>query len=182
MVEWNKIINETVGMYLINNAMNYEQLNRGILFFDYIPYIDLGKERIEVCQQFFSRHQDRLKSYQLFDDVVADIQPIIDERNNRLQSINEVSTSKEMLVILKNIFHDKALEINELKSKYVWLRKEQRPYRNLTQIVQDIETTDEEKILSILKNNNFLEIHVEDDKYSFFVPINGSGEIINLLD
>lgn len=180
LTEWKQIINETVGLYLITHAANHEQLNSGILYFEYVPYINLGKERLEVCGKFFKQHKDELKDYQSLDDVAAVIQPMIDERNNKVQRVNEASTPTEMLETLQNIFID--LDINELDSKYVWLRKEKRAYRGLNQIGKDIGIADEEEIASIQKNYKAIEINGEDNKLRFITSVKDSSDTLRLLD
>lgn len=180
--EWKQSINETVGLYLITHATNYEQLNKGILLFEYVPYIDLGKERMEVCQQLFVQHQNKLIGYQSFEEVKAAIQPLIDERNTKIRRINESSSPSEMVETLKNTFNESELDINESNSKFVWLRKEKRAYRSLSQIIKDLESTDEEKLISIQKNTNAIEINSEDDKYRFAMPERDSSDTLNLLD
>jgi hypothetical protein len=164
LVGWKQVINETAGLFLITHAKNTEELNKGLLFFEYSPYINLGKERLEVCNQFFNKCHQELNSYQSFADVIKALQPLIDERNNKVQKVNESNNSSELLNTLKEIFNNnqKELELNEVKSKYVWLRKEKREYRSLNQIIKDIKVANEDKLKNVqIKQSNTLEINVE---------------------
>ncbi|SOC34868.1 hypothetical protein [Ureibacillus acetophenoni] len=180
LTEWNKVINETVGIYLINKASNFEQLNKGINYFEYAPYINLGRDRISICEQFFLQHHHESNKYQSFAEVQALLQPMIDERNEKLQQINEASTSNEMAKILKNIFNYS--EINEINSKYVWFRKEQSVYTSLSQVKKDIENADEEKIANMQKNYLTIDVAGEEDEHLYISPNKKKSDTLDLLN
>ncbi|WP_337020399.1 hypothetical protein, partial [Oceanobacillus massiliensis] len=182
LAEWKQIISETAGLYLISHATNTEELNNGILFFEYEPHINLGKERLEVCEQYFNKHREELISYQSFEDVIKDLQPLIDERNVKVERVNEASNKNELLTILKELFNSKKVIINEVSSKYVWLRKEKRKYRSLNQILTDVITADEDKLESAFKSySTNVEINVDDKTQQLISKSKENSNTLSLI-
>lgn len=181
--DWKQAITETVGMYFIKHATNYEQLNKGILLFEYEPYINLGKERLEVCEQFYNTYQAELRKYSSIENILADIKPLIDERNNKVQRVNDVESLEEMISTLKELFEDnkKNPDINLISSKYVWLRRMRQPYRNLNQIIKDIETAEQSKLDIELRQLNTLEIDVENTNYRFISKSKKNSDTLCLI-